>query len=83
MCASCPACSTPHYSPLPTNKLCCALPSPADGCGTLSPALTLEVAGRLQAAGRLAAGVVPSAYQIRLSGCKGMVALDPQLPGRR
>ena len=33
--------------------------------------------------GRCPEGYVPSAYQIRYAGCKGMVSLDPSLCGNR
>ena len=33
--------------------------------------------------GRCPAGYMPSAYQIRYAGCKGMVTLQPSLVGKR
>lgn len=54
-----------------------------DGCATVSPQLAREMAAGLWQRGRLPAGLVPTAFQIRFSGVKGMVALDPSLRGRR
>ena len=52
----------------------------SDGCGTISPDLAVAVADCLAAQGRLPDGdFVPSAFQIRWRGCKGMLTVDPTL----
>ena len=51
----------------------------ADGAGTISQALLNEV-WRVYGTKRL---LKPTALQIRFQGAKGMVALDPRLPGKR
>lgn len=53
----------------------------SDGVGRISGGLREAVAGRLIRLGRCPPGCVPSALQIRYAGCKGMVALHPDLSG--
>lgn len=48
-----------------------------DGCGLISVDLAMELAAELRLAH------CPSVFQIRLKGCKGVVALDPNLKGRQ
>ncbi|OQR94586.1 RNA-dependent RNA polymerase [Achlya hypogyna] len=46
----------------------------SDGVGTIAPALAESVAAALKLS------EVPSAFQIRYAGCKGVVTVDPTLP---
>jgi RNA-dependent RNA polymerase len=55
----------------------------SDGVGRISADLCEAMAERLAQLGRCPASHIPSAYQIRYSGCKGMVTLHPGLCGRR
>lgn len=55
----------------------------SDGVGRISRDLAQAVAQRLIALGRCPAGWLPSAFQIRYAGCKGMVSLHPPLQGMR
>ena len=50
----------------------------SDGVGSISPDLMKNVANRLGWQSN-----PPSAIQIRFKGCKGMLCLDPTLPGRK
>ncbi|CAF0772211.1 unnamed protein product [Didymodactylos carnosus] len=43
-----------------------------DGCGKISLGLAIEVARKL----KLEKDYIPSAYQVRIAGCKGMLAID-------
>ncbi len=64
-------------------------PSPfafTDGCGTMSPLLADEVEARLLkplSAHDPRRLVKSTCYQIRLGGAKGMLSIDPTLPGRQ
>lgn len=51
----------------------------SDGCGKISLGLMQQVWRTLP---RGASDLQPTALQIRYRGCKGMVSLDPSLPGR-
>ncbi|KAK4705953.1 RNA-dependent RNA polymerase, partial [Phenoliferia sp. Uapishka_3] len=57
----------------------------SDGCGLISPALARDIdkaySPNLSPAQRKRR-VVPSVYQIRLGGAKGVVSVDPTLEGR-
>ncbi|KAJ3404630.1 hypothetical protein HDU80_002570 [Chytriomyces hyalinus] len=66
----------------------------SDGIGTVSEEIASEIWDMLKKqdkrlAAKLASGfsdivdAVPSAFQIRFGGAKGMVSVDPSLPGRR
>lgn len=52
----------------------------SDGIGKISPAFAAQVAKlyRKRNPDHIQNGVVPSAFQIRYGGCKGVVAVDPQ-----
>ncbi len=67
-----------HIPDVERNRYCFT-----DGCGTVSPLLAREMAEMLWAQGRLQRGQLASAYQIRFSGVKGMIAVDPRLTDRR
>lgn len=47
----------------------------SDGCAAISPSIAQRAASALQLT------TVPSAFQIRLAGIKGMVSVDPRLEG--
>ena len=49
----------------------------SDGCGKISPLLAAQVAMQLKIPGD-----VPSVFQFRLGGCKGVLAVAPDLKGR-
>ncbi len=53
----------------------------SDGVGRISRALCEAAAARLIRLGHCPPGCVPSALQIRFAGCKGMIALHPDLSG--
>lgn len=55
----------------------------SDGVGRISPELAAGIAARLARVGRCPEGLVPSAFQIRYAGAKGMVTLHPGLKGKR
>ncbi len=88
-----PTLYTPHYTtPHPNTQEHEAQEIPdierngycfSDGCGTLSPDLAERVADCLAAAGRIPEDFVPSAFQIRWRGCKGMLTVDTKLRGMR
>ena len=55
-----------------------------DGVGTISPELADEVWTMLRASRRTKTRrIPPSAYQIRIAGCKGVVVRDHTLSGRK
>ena len=49
----------------------------SDGIGKISREFAREVAKKYEAKTRLLTGIVPSAFQIRYGGYKGVVAVDP------
>ena len=55
----------------------------SDGVGRVSSELAQGMAARLARHGRCPEGHVPSAFQIRYAGAKGMITLHPPLQGRR
>lgn len=55
----------------------------SDGVGRISLDMCEKVAERLIKLGRCPPSFVPSAYQIRFAGCKGMVSQHPDLRGMR
>ena len=55
----------------------------SDGVGRISQELAQGMAARLGKVGRMPADHVPSAFQIRYAGAKGMVTVHPPLKGRK
>ncbi|EJD52224.1 RdRP-domain-containing protein [Auricularia subglabra TFB-10046 SS5] len=56
----------------------------SDGCGTISPELSLEMnEQRIHGRTRAEWEKVVNAYQIRVGGAKGVVGVDPRLEGRK
>ena len=55
----------------------------SNGVGRISPELAQRMAARLARVGRCPEGHVPSAFQIRYAGAKGMVTVHPPLKGKR
>ena len=55
----------------------------SDGVGRISQELAQGMAARLGRAGRIPAGQMPSTFQIRFAGVKGMVTVHPPLKGRK
>ena len=55
----------------------------SDGVGRISQELAQGMAARLGKVGRISADHVPSAFQIRYAGAKGMVTVHPPLKGRK
>ena len=55
----------------------------SDGVGRVSPELAQGMAARLARHGRCPVSHLPSAFQIRYAGAKGMITLHPPLQGRR
>ncbi|RIA96799.1 RNA dependent RNA polymerase-domain-containing protein [Glomus cerebriforme] len=53
----------------------------SDGCGTISPSLAVRAAKEHWGTKNPDDDEVPSVFQIRFGGCKGMVAVDPDLKG--
>ena len=55
----------------------------SDGVGQISPMMAEEVANVLKQHGRLSPHLKtnPSAYQLRLQGCKGVLVVNPALSG--
>jgi len=55
----------------------------SDGVGCISQELAQGMAARLGKIGRIPADHVPSAFQIRYAGAKGMVTVHAPLKGRK
>ncbi|CAG8586693.1 12512_t:CDS:2, partial [Ambispora gerdemannii] len=53
----------------------------SDGCGTISPDLAKRAIKAYWGARTVKESEVPSVYQIRFGGCKGVVSVDPTLEG--
>ncbi|CAG8532252.1 7758_t:CDS:2 [Ambispora leptoticha] len=51
----------------------------SDGCGTISPALAKRAIKVYWRARTVKESEIPSVYQIRFGGCKGVVSVDPTL----
>jgi len=49
-----------------------------DGNGFISKGLAKRVAEQLSLCSKKSPDLFPSAYQIRLAGCKGLLVVDPQ-----
>ncbi len=55
----------------------------SEGVGRISPDLAQGMAARLARHGRCPVNYLPSAFQIRYAGAKGMITLHPPLRERR
>lgn len=55
----------------------------SDGVGRVSTELAQGMAARLARLGQCPVSHVPSAFQIRYAGAKGMITLHPPLQGKR
>lgn len=73
-----------QYQEIPDIKTPCGRYCFSDGIGAISPAVQRGMADRLVAAGRLSPdSPPPSAFQVRLGGIKGMMAVNPRLHGHQ